>query len=137
MSALNPLRGESNNGTILYSFEVILSGIAFGTQTVSYAVAGAGINPTNSADFTGSISGLLTFAMGETVETVTVAVKGDTLAEADETFSLTLLAASAGLELSTATVTATILNDDVPGATVLIGTNGNDGLTGKLRALAC
>lgn len=131
VSALNPLRGEGNSGTVLYSFEVILNGIAFGTQTVSYAVAGAGINPANSADFTGSMSGLLTFAMGETVKTVTVAVKGDTLAEADETFGLTLLAASAGLELSTATVTATILNDDVPGATVLIGTNGNDGLTGN------
>ena len=131
VTALNPLRGESNSGTVLYSFEIALNGIAFGIQTVSYAVAGAGVNPADSTDFTGPLSGLLTFAMGETVKIVTVAVKGDTLAEADETFSLTLSTASAGLELGAATATATILNNDIPGATVFIGTDSNDGLTGN------
>jgi hypothetical protein len=44
------------------------------------------------ADFSGPLTGTVSFADGETSATVTVAVAGDTAYEANETFTVTLSA---------------------------------------------
>ena len=57
-------------------------------------------------------SGTLTFAQGETSKTITVQVTGDTVVEANETFSLVLSNPSAGYQLINSTATGTIFDDD-------------------------
>jgi len=84
---------------------------------VEYSTAGSGTNPTDVADFSGPTTGTVSFAIGETTATVTLNVAGDTTAEADETFLVSLLnpigsgtiSATVG---SPASATGTILNDD-------------------------
>jgi F5/8 type C domain/Calx-beta domain len=112
VTALNATQNEGNTGSTVYSFEVRLNAAAFSGQTVSYAVAGTGANPTNASDFTGSVAGTVTFAAGETVKTVVVSVAGDTIGESNETFALNLSAPTSGLALGTASATSTIVNDD-------------------------
>ena len=61
-------------------------------MTVNYATANG--TATRRRDYTAAAAGTLTFAPGETTKTVTVAVNGDTLDEADETFTVNLSAAT-------------------------------------------
>jgi chitinase len=101
---------EGASGTAGLVFTVSLSAPASGPVTVGYATA----NGTASAgtDYTAT-SGTLSFAAGETSKTVTVAVRGDTVVEANETLGLTLSAPS-GATIGTGTGTGTIRNDDLP-----------------------
>jgi hypothetical protein len=88
------------------------AGTTGSTTTVNWAVTGSGANPANAADFGGTLpSGTLSFAAGETSKTMTVNVSGDTLAEPDEGFTVTLSGAS-GATITTATASGTIRNDD-------------------------
>ena len=77
------------------SFVVLLGGVdgvaSTNTVKVDYAVAGG--NATSGSDYDGSadaLSGTLTFAAGEVVKTVTVAIKDDGAAEDIERINLTL-----------------------------------------------
>ena len=67
-------------------------------------------------DYTAVSGGTLTIAGGATAATLTVATAEDTLAEAAETFTVTLAAPAAGLpagvSLGTASATGTIADDD-------------------------
>ena len=56
-------------------------------------------------------SGLLTFVPGETLKPITVTIKGDTMAEATETFFVNLTNPTNAI-LSQGTGVASILNDD-------------------------
>ena len=100
--------GNARNTDLV--FTVSLSAAATETITVNYATANG--TATAGSDYVAT-SGLLTFAPGETVKTVAVPVVGDTVAEANETFTLGLSGASANALIGTATATGTILNDDV------------------------
>jgi hypothetical protein len=55
----------------------------------------------------------VTFAPGETLQTITVLVTGDTEVEPHEGFTVTLSNASAGVTIPEASAEGTILNDDV------------------------
>jgi hypothetical protein len=55
---------------------------------------------------------ILTFAPGETTETLTVEVKGDSMKEADETFYLDLFGNSGNSLFTNTRGIGTILNDD-------------------------
>ncbi len=101
---------EGNSGSQPLSFTVNLSAAASSPVTVNYATANG--TATAGSDYT-AISGVLTFAAGEISKTVTVAVLGDTLVEADETFTLTLSNPSGASLGSISTTTATIVNDDI------------------------
>ncbi|HEX8485483.1 Calx-beta domain-containing protein [Sphingomonas sp.] len=100
---------EGDTGTTLVSFTVIRTG-GTGAFTIAYqtmsntAVAGS--------DFVAA-SGTLSFAEGETTQTVTVAVNGDTTSESDERFFVSLSDATGGVTLADSLGEGTILTDDV------------------------
>ncbi len=101
---------EGNAGTVNATFTVTLSTASGQIVTVNYATADG--TATAPSDYT-STSGTLTFTPGQTSKTVNVAVNGDTVPEANETFTVALSAAS-NATIATATGTGTITNDDVP-----------------------
>ncbi len=103
---------EGNTGTSAHSFTVTLDTASQTSQTLHYAVAGSGTNQANSSDFSSQLQGDLTFAAGETSKIIQVLIAGDTSAEQNEIFSVTLSNASSGLNLVTASATGTIINDD-------------------------
>jgi outer membrane autotransporter protein len=102
--------GEGNAGTADAVFTVTLSAVSTQTVTVNYATADA--TATAGSDYTAQ-SGTLTFAPGQTTQTVTVPVIGETLPETNETF-IVGLSAAANATIATVTGTGTITNDDVP-----------------------
>ena len=82
---------EGNAGTTTATFTATLSAASGQTVTVTWATADdMAIQP---ADYTAS-SGLLTFVPGDTSETFGVTVKGDIVAELDETFQVLLTSPS-------------------------------------------
>ncbi|MBB6628392.1 S8 family serine peptidase [Nocardioides sp. KIGAM211] len=107
--------GAAGGGGTL-SFPVTLSGPRSVPVTVDWSVSAG--SATAGSDFTAA-SGTVTFAPGDTAATVTVAVLGDALDEADETVSLTL-ANPSGADPGTMTGTGTITDDDAA-PTVTIG----------------
>lgn len=73
----------------------------------------SGGNSADASDFGGTLpSGTVEFAPGETEKIITVEVTGDSDIEADEGFTVTLSNPTEGAEITDATATATILNDD-------------------------
>ena len=99
---------EGNAGVKSATITVSLSGISNQTVTVAYASANG--TATAGSDY-GAVSGTLTFAPGVTQQTVTVAIYGDLLVEANETFYLDLSGATAAT-IARGRGTATILDDD-------------------------
>lgn len=104
---------EGNMGVKTVTFTVTVNGAMLTSQMVDYAIAGTGVAATDGSDLSGSLSGTLTFAAGETVKTVTIDIVGDKVVEANETFALTLSGASSQMVIGTASATVTISNDDV------------------------
>ncbi|HYD32410.1 MAG TPA: Calx-beta domain-containing protein, partial [Azospirillaceae bacterium] len=127
-------KAEGDTGVTDYTFTVTRAGGSSGTASVAYAVTGSGTNAAVAADFTGAIlpSGTVSFAAGEAVKTITIPIAGDTVIETDETFTVTLSNASAGLTLATATAIGAIQNDDATlaiTATTAAQNEGNSGTT--------
>ena len=99
---------EGNAGTSNAVFTVSLSAASGQTVTVNYATAdGAAVQP---ADYT-STSGTLTFTPGQTSQTISVPVIGETLPEANETFFVNLSGAT-NATISDNQGVGTITNDD-------------------------
>jgi len=102
---------EPDAGTVVATFVVTLSPSSTGTVTVNFATAnGPKFGATAPSDYT-STSGTLTFSPGETTKTIEVSVNGDTVPEANETFTVNLSAAS-GAAIADGSGLGTILNDD-------------------------
>jgi photosystem II stability/assembly factor-like uncharacterized protein len=78
---------EGNSGTTSVTIPVILSAQTSQTITVNYNASG--VSATSGVDFT-PVSDTLTFAPGETSQTVTVSIIGDTLSEFNEILQLVL-----------------------------------------------
>jgi hypothetical protein len=99
---------EGNGGTTLFVFTVTLSAAYDAPVTVNFATA----NGTAAAgeDYAAA-SGTVTFAPGETTQTITVRVRGDKTKEADEWFYLDLWGATSAV-FADARGVGTILNDD-------------------------
>jgi len=99
---------EGNSGTANVTFTVTLSQASTSSVTVKYATAdGTAIA---GSDYNAA-SGTLTFAPGETSKTITVAVRGDTVAESAETFRV-VLSNPTGATIATSTGTGTITDND-------------------------
>src|SRR5262249_24472475 len=80
-------RSGGNSGTKPFDFTVTLSAAYDQPVTVNYARADG--TATAPSDYTAA-SGTLTFAPGQRSKTVTILVKGDRVAESDETFFVNL-----------------------------------------------
>jgi len=87
IAALAAIKPEGDSGSTAFTFTVTRSGELSAASTVAYAVTG---NGANAADFGGALpAGTLNFAAGETSQTVTVNVSGDTVVEPNEGFTMT------------------------------------------------
>ena len=96
---------------------VTLSEASSSTVTVDYSSAD-GSATGGGVDYTG-VSGTLTFAPGETFKTISVPVINDSLAEASETFTLTLSGQTNAVLSTTSQHTYTIVDDDTPVVTLI------------------
>ena len=119
--------GQEGSNDIL--FTVTLSAVSDEIVTVDYTTEDD--TATAGVDYTAT-NGTLTFAPGETIKTVEVAVNGDRLYESNEKFSLKLSNAS-NANLEDFQGIGTIIDDDVapPGLTInnVSVTEGNEGAT--------
>ncbi len=133
LSISSPSVGEGDSGSANLLFEVSLSGASGQRVTVGYADAGSG-TATSGTDYTAVAGGTLTFTAGETAKTVTVAVRGDTLDEANETVRVTLSGAmNAGI--GTATGTGTITDDDPEPSLSISSPSAGEGDSGSANLL--
>ena len=107
----SPSVTEGDSGSQNMTFTVTLSPASYQATTVDYATTTTG-TATVATDFTAT-SGTLSFAIGETSQTFTVSVAGDTNDEgASETVVVALSNASTGTNIATATGTGTIMDND-------------------------
>ena len=142
---------EGDAGTHTMMFPVTLSAPASTTVTVQYTITGdtqpgytatGGTKAGTSADFklkTGTITFTPNARTGKTpiAKAVSVTVFGDTTAEPDQTFAVTLSNPSSGVSLGRDVGTGTILNDDgitsgltlgVADASIVRATSGSQSL---------
>ena len=102
---------EGDAGQSLMLFTVSLSAAAGDTVTVDYATnSGTAIS---GADFSAT-NGTATFVAGDTSETVSVAVTGETDEEANETFIVLLSNVTGDATIADGTGVGTILDNDTP-----------------------
>lgn len=86
---------------------------------MDYAVSGSGANPADAADFGDEsqsnkdfLSGVIHFGPGECQAQIVIPIHGDTLAEAQEQFTVTLSNPSPEMAIGGATADVLICNDD-------------------------
>lgn len=100
---------EGDSGSANATLTVTASPAPTATATVDYATNTAG-TATAGTDFTAT-SGTLTFAAGDTSETITVPIAGDALVEADETIKVAF-SNPVNATAPAGPATVTITNDD-------------------------
>lgn len=100
---------EGNAGTTTAAFTMTRAGNTTGASTVSYATANA--TAVAPGDYTAVPVTPVTFAAGETSKPVSVTVNGDVADEANETFTVTLSAAT-GAVLADPVGIGTIVDDE-------------------------
>jgi chitinase len=119
---------EGNSGAANAAFQINLSAASNQTVTVQYATADS--TALAGADYTALPLTTLAFAPGQTSKTVNVAVKGDTIDEADELFLLKLS------DPVNATIADTLgsgkIVDDDTSAISAIGTSVTEGNSGTV-----
>ena len=120
---------EGDTGTVNATFTLSLTGGGSDLPVrVSYATSAG--TATATLDYTAE-SGTVNFAPGDASQTVTIAVRGDTLDENNETFSV-ILSNPVNMTIQDGTGTGTISDDDAP-PTVSVqdfrGPEGNAGTT--------
>lgn len=126
---------EGNAGTAALTFSLTRSGPTATASSVSFTTlngsAVGGVVASTGVDYN-SISGVFTFAPGQTTGTISVVVFGDTIFEPNETFFIHLTNPS-GATLHDAIGLGTIFNDDAPLPSFSIGdvtqAEGNAGAT--------
>jgi len=99
---------EGDSGTAALDFRVMLSASSMATVTVSWATSDS--SATAGSDYMAA-SGTLTIAAGNTSATVSVTAIGDTNAEPDESFTVSLANAN-GATIADGSAIGTIRNDD-------------------------
>ena len=109
---------EEGDGTL--DFPVTLVGQSNDSITVDYATASG--TAIAGQDFT-EATGTVTFAPGETRQSISVALVDDDTHEATETFSVTLSGA-VGAELGDSTAIGSILDDEEPPLMTVHGSQG-------------
>ena len=104
---------EGDAGDTAFTLTVTRTGDTAGAVSATWTVSSSGGSAATADDFdTVFPTGTVTFADGETEQTVTINVAGDAVVEPDEGFDVTLSSPSAGAEIATASASGTIRNDD-------------------------
>ena len=111
IAATDAVKAEGASGRTSFTFTVTRTGDVRPAVTARWRVTGTGAAGT---DFAGGVlpSGTVSLAAEQASTTITVAVQGDTQAESDEGFTVTLGSPTGGAGIGTASAAATILNDD-------------------------
>ena len=122
---------EGNSGTVNAVFTVTLAPASGQDVTVNYAASD--VTATVGSDYVAN-SGLLSFTAGQTIQTVTVVVNGDTLNELNETFKVAL-SNPAGATLARTEATGTIENDDPLPTLSIAGVTVTEGNSGTVNAV--
>jgi hypothetical protein len=104
---------EGDSGITSYTFDIELDQAAFGEQSVDWAVELID-GEASLADFSGALSGTVTFAEGETSKQITLGVVGDVEKEGREDFRIALSNASSDImvDLEGGVLDAQIKDDD-------------------------
>jgi Ca2+-binding RTX toxin-like protein len=110
-TSASTIEGTATTKTV--TFRVILSGAVLTTQTVDYVFAGTGAALANTNDVSGTMSGTLVFAPGETQKTLTLNVIADSIFEVNETLALMISNASSKIIIGSAVATTVLVNDDL------------------------
>jgi endonuclease I len=125
---------EGNIGSTTYTVTLSVSPAPTAALAVQVALDAASSTATSGTDFSFTTPATVTFAAGQTSQTVALTVTGDIQPEADETVVLTLQNPGTGASIGgPSTHTLTILNDDGPAPTVAFAaatgsiTEGNTG----------
>ncbi len=100
---------EGDAGQVFATFTITRTG---GDQPFSVTYATRGGTATSDSDFDAT-AGQIEFAAGENSKTVTVAINGDTAAEANESFFVDLSAATGDTVIADAVGEGTIVSDDL------------------------
>ncbi|QDU75664.1 Intracellular serine protease [Bremerella volcania] len=97
----------------LHAFSIRRSGYLDTVQTVTWGVSEGNSNPANASDFAGIFpSGSVSFNPGQMSKLISFSSSIDSIAEPDEQFVVTLSSTSGDAQISGATASGTILNDD-------------------------
>jgi len=107
---------EGDSGNTAITFTVSRGADSNVAADVSYSVTlPGGADGASGADFVSpTLAGTLSFSAGEFSRTITLQVAGDTVNEADETFTVTLSGPTGGATLADGEATGKIANDDLP-----------------------
>jgi len=108
---------EGNSGTTNANFTVSLSASSASTVTVNFVTADSSATTANN-DYVAK-TGTVTFTPGQTVQTVTILVNGDTTFEPNERFVVNLNTPGNGTIIKPQGI-GTINNDDVVGSADLV-----------------
>ncbi|MEM9219770.1 MAG: Calx-beta domain-containing protein [Cyanobacteria bacterium P01_F01_bin.150] len=101
---------EGDSGANEEFFVVSLNQSLTDTVTVDYTITPGSATLDN--DFSAVTSGTLTFAPGDTSETIAVTILGDVFKEEDETFTVTLSNPSGGVTIVDTVANGTIIDDE-------------------------
>ena len=113
MVALDAAKAEGDAGTTAFTFTLTRTGDTTIAHGVDFLVSGSGGDAADATDFGGAFpSGTVTFAIGQTSQTLTIDVTGDNTAEPDEGFTVTLSNPSTGAAVGTDTALGSIENED-------------------------
>ena len=123
---------EGQSGSNMLNTTVNLSVASGQPVTVAYATTDG--TATSGTDYTAQ-TGTLVFNPGETSKTISIPISGDTLNEADETFTLALTnPQNASLTAPADKVTLTIKNDDATPVLSIADTRVTEGSSGTTQA---
>lgn len=125
ISAINAVRNEGDSGSTIFEFQVTRSGGSDGSVSANWSIVPSS-SGLNSTDFITSMTGSsVFFAPGQTVQTISIQVRGDTQVEASEVFSVQLSNPTGGVSIGNSSATGNILNDDsapqIPGTLSITG----------------
>ena len=114
------VEGDTASKTMV--FTVALDRVATFPVTARYTTANG--TATAKSDYTAKINKQIVIEAGKTSKTVAIPIFGDTVAEPNETFTVTL-SQNFGAALGVATATGTIVNDDSPSSVVPVMSVGD------------
>ncbi|MEO0461525.1 MAG: Calx-beta domain-containing protein [Pseudomonadota bacterium] len=105
---------EGDSGTTDITFNIFRVGGTTGEVSVdtTFGFGPGDIGDADPNDFTGPNGGIVTFADGETAQSITLTIQGDTESEPDETFFFNLFLPTGGATIGDGSAIGTIENDD-------------------------